>query len=224
MIVSWEVNSQSPSSPPWNIHSDFLLDKMWNSLQRTPRILRKTWTMEIRETDRTYVCCMSLTDQSPPWCSVKVLTDFDETLSHYMKTTSSPMPCMATSWKNTPKENVDAYPKCNNHGIKELRTSSAPPHPLLSSKHDNSHNNRICNKATSHNVMCKALSWPLVSETSIMVFSWCSPRWSPRQYPLKTMAPNNICVQPRIGYDFPNIPWATTKYGRIVFSWMCSFR
>jgi hypothetical protein len=23
---------------------------------------------------QTYVCCMSLTDQEPPWCSVNVLT------------------------------------------------------------------------------------------------------------------------------------------------------
>ncbi len=42
--------------------------------------LLEFWTEEIREDGpqegtKTYVCCISLTDQPPPWCSVKVLTD-----------------------------------------------------------------------------------------------------------------------------------------------------
>src|SRR5258705_13548445 len=99
---------------------------------------------------------MSLTDQSPPWCSVNVLTKSSKTIDHDCKFVRHTNSLCQIRSKTQVKNDEWTHPKSNYDGIKVFRTSSGPPHPLPTHNHHYGHNNAIRNKSTSHDIVCKA--------------------------------------------------------------------
>ena len=97
----------------------------------------------------TYVCCISLTDQVSPLCSVNVFTE-TEILSQQNTDLRHGLPIPYAESFSIQKGTINTtrtYPKRDDQRIIKLWAFAFPSYPSLSSKKHDRHNNSISNEA-----------------------------------------------------------------------------